>query len=72
MRARFTFIWLLTLLSGAGPLTAQDSMQAAQEPTQADDEAVEADEGAFVETVHVNVVNVDVYVTDKQGNPVPG
>lgn len=26
----------------------------------------------FFETVDVNVVNVEVYVTDKQGNPVPG
>lgn len=28
--------------------------------------------GAFVETVDVSVVNVDVYVTDRQGNPVAG
>jgi VWFA-related protein len=28
--------------------------------------------GAFVETVEVNVVNVDVYVTDKKGNRVTG
>lgn len=28
--------------------------------------------GAFVETVDVSVVNVDVYVTDRQGNPVTG
>lgn len=28
--------------------------------------------GAFVETVDVSVVNVDVYVTDRDGNPVTG
>jgi VWFA-related protein len=35
------------------------------------EEAVEEDEG-FFETVEVNVVNVEVFVTDKKGNPVTG
>ena len=30
------------------------------------------DWSVFVESVHVNVVNVDVRVTDKKGNPVEG
>ena len=40
---------------------------------QSDGSAVqEPDEGFFFESVDVNVVNVDVYVTDKKGNPVTG
>jgi len=31
-----------------------------------------ADSGSFVDIVNVSVVNVDVYVTDKKGNPVTG
>jgi VWFA-related protein len=34
--------------------------------------AAPSDPNAFVETVNVGVVNVDVYVTDKKGNPVTG
>lgn len=34
--------------------------------------AQDAPASDFFETVDVNVVNVEVYVTDKQGNPVPG
>ena len=30
------------------------------------------DEGTFAESIDVNVVNVDVYVTDKKGNPIRG
>jgi VWFA-related protein len=30
------------------------------------------DPGTFLETVNVGVVNVDVYVTDKKGNPITG
>ncbi|MDH3254969.1 MAG: VWA domain-containing protein [Acidobacteriota bacterium] len=36
------------------------------------DPALEADDELFFATVDVNVVNVDVFVTDKQGNPVTG
>lgn len=32
----------------------------------------ESNPGLFVDTIDVNVVNVDVYVTDKKGNPVKG
>lgn len=38
----------------------------------AQEEPNEQPVGAFVETVDVSVVNVDVYVTDRQGNPVTG
>ena len=34
--------------------------------------AQDAPASDFFETVDVNVVNVEVYVTDKEGNPVPG
>ena len=38
----------------------------------AQDESLPHDEDSFFETVDVNVVNVEVFVTDKQGNPVTG
>lgn len=38
----------------------------------AQEEAGEQPAGAFVETLDVSVVNVDVYVTDRRGNPVTG
>src|SRR3954454_11087885 len=34
--------------------------------------AASKDPNGFIETVNVGVVNVDVYVTDKKGNPVSG
>ncbi len=46
---------------------------AAAPPTPPDSGAkADEEQGVFVESVEVNVVNVDVYVTDKEGNPVPG
>jgi VWFA-related protein len=54
---------LLAVLSIAGWSGAQEPGQA--EP---DDETEEF----FAEIVDVNVVNVDVYVTDKKGNPITG
>ncbi|MGB5512895.1 MAG: VWA domain-containing protein, partial [Thermoanaerobaculia bacterium] len=42
----------------------------AQEPVQAPEGA--EDEGTYVETVDVTVVNLDVYVTDKKGEPITG
>ena len=39
----------------------------AQEPVEASE-----DEGTYVETVDVTVVNLDVYVTDKKGEPITG
>ena len=42
------------------------------EPTATPEGAQSAEEGVFFETVDVNVVNVQVFVTDKKGNPVTG
>ena len=64
MRRIYTFmIVLLALTAPMGLAVAQEEGGAATEPVE---------ESAFVETVEVNVVNVDVYVTDKQGNPISG
>ncbi len=52
---------IVPLLSGAIALSGATRAQEADQPV-----------GAFVETVDVSVVNVDVYVTDRQGNPVTG
>ncbi|MEM6455977.1 MAG: VWA domain-containing protein [Acidobacteriota bacterium] len=54
---------MLLVLALAPPLAAQ-----------ADDDADanEGLEGLFIDVVDVNVVNVDVYVTDKKGNPITG
>ena len=56
---------------------APGSALLAQEPADApagEAQAAEtgSDEGAFFETVDVNVVNVQVFVTDKKGNPITG
>ena len=64
MSARIKFVWILLLLVGAIPSMAQDQTQ--QEPEAA------PEEGAYIETVDVNIVNVDVFVTDKSGNPITG
>ena len=62
MRSSIRLLWLMAVALAALPLAAQD------ESSQIDDQ--EPDEGAYVETVEVNVVSVDVYVTDKAGQPV--
>lgn len=54
---------LLLLLIGAHGAVAQE-----QEPTKGTEPGGE--KGVFSETVQVNVVNVDVVVTDRDGNPV--
>jgi VWFA-related protein len=66
---------LLALLSGtAAPLLAQKKPPAAPAaPSKAPTKpAAAGGEELFVDTVNVNVVNVDVYVTDKKGNRVNG
>lgn len=55
--------WLFLALGLASLANAQAKKPAA---------AKAEDPGAFVDTVNVGVVNVDVYVTDKKGNPVTG
>jgi VWFA-related protein len=56
---------LTALVLAAGAASA-----AAQKPAPAG--PTENEQGVFVETVHVAVVDVDVYVTDKKGNRVTG
>ena len=64
MSSRIKLAWLLTVLLGVLPAVAQESSQ---------QEAAEvSEEGAYLETVDVNIVNVDVFVTDKAGNPITG
>jgi VWFA-related protein len=61
---------LLGLLGGeTTPLLAQKKPAAAPAPAKP---ASGGGEDLFVDTVNVNVVNVDVYVTDKKGNRVNG
>ena len=52
----------VALLSSTFPAVAQSVSQQPAVPT----------EGSFTESVDVRVVNVDVYVTDRSGQPVPG
>ena len=63
---------LLVLGSFAGPApAAPPAKPSAAKPAAPAASTAKADE-PFVETVNVGVVNVDVYVTDKKGNPVTG
>jgi VWFA-related protein len=59
----FMACWLFLALGLASLANAQAKKPAA---------AKVEDPGAFVDTVNVGVVNIDVYVTDKKGNPVTG
>ena len=64
MKLRTTLIWIQTVLLFTALSVAQE--------VPADGAEEVADEGIFIETVDVNVVNVDVFVSDKQGNPISG
>jgi len=62
----------LALASFAGPaFAAPPAKPSPAKPAAPAASTAKADE-PFVEIVNVGVVNVDVYVTDKQGNPVTG
>lgn len=65
MKFRKSLVWIYGVLIMAAVVGAQEVPR---------EEAVEevADDGVFVEIVDVNVVNVDVFVTDKAGNPITG
>src|SRR5436305_1884770 len=65
-----TAFWLLLALGLMGQAGAQGKAATGKGKSPA--AAAPADPGAFIETVNVSVVNVDVYVTDKKGNPVNG
>ncbi|MDH3403214.1 MAG: VWA domain-containing protein [Acidobacteriota bacterium] len=60
------------LIVGAAALLAIAGLAAAQEPGPAALAESAESEGAFFETVDVNLVNVEVYVTDKQGRAITG
>jgi VWFA-related protein len=62
---RLIACWLFLALGLASLANAQAKKPAAGK-------AKAEDPGTFLETVNVGVVNVDVYVTDKKGNPVTG
>jgi VWFA-related protein len=64
MTFRTTSIWTLALVLTSTILTGQETVpEPAEEAEQ---------ESAYIETIDVNIVNVEVYVTDKQGNPITG
>jgi VWFA-related protein len=64
MRRHLT-LWAWIALAAAGLASSQE-----QEPSLLEETA--EGEGVFFETVDVNLVNLEVFVTDKQGNPVTG
>lgn len=67
----FVVCWLLLALSLAAWVGAQGKAQTPKKPAAAAAAAKGEDE-SFIDIVNVSVVNVDVYVTDKQGNAVKG
>jgi VWFA-related protein len=69
MRRRTVSIFAAGALALGGVLASQSSPQP-QTPAETPAPATGAD--GFAETVEVTVVNVDVYVTDRQGNRVKG
>ncbi len=74
-RKHLALALFLVLLPGAALVLPAPGRAAARQAKQAKPDAgakADADQGVFVENLEVNVVNVDVYVTDKDGNPVPG
>lgn len=61
MSSRIASLWLATVTIAAMSAFAQQ-----------EERGRELAEGAYLETVEVNLVNVDVYVTDKKGDPIVG
>ncbi len=61
--------WTKTTLSAALLLLTATLALSAQESS---DEGVQSEGEVFVDVVDVNVINVDVYVTDKKGNRITG
>lgn len=64
MKSRTILIWMYAVVLLAALSGAQE------EPSEAFEDQVE--EGAYLETIEVNVVNMEVFVTDKEGNPITG
>jgi VWFA-related protein len=69
-RANKFWITLSLASALAGTVLAQEQEVAGSGEPAAVEEG--ADEGTFFESVDVNVVNVQVFVTDKKGNPITG
>lgn len=63
MRTRLLLLLMVMVLPWVGGVAS---------PSMARDQEGDQPVGAFVEAVDVSVVNVDVYVTDRKGNPVTG
>jgi VWFA-related protein len=60
--------WLLAAFAAVLPLSPAAAQEAPPPPAESGDVAA----SEFFESIEVNVVNVDVYVTDKKGNRVSG
>lgn len=63
-RGRFVLLLVLAALLPTGAVRAQEEAQ--------EESPDGAQEGFFFESVDVNLVNVEVFVTDKRGNPITG
>ena len=68
IRSTGQMLSILLLLMGVG--SAWPALS--QELNEASEIEASEEEGAYVETVDVTVVNLDVYVTDKKGVPITG
>lgn len=51
---------------------AKTTPKAPPPPEPSAGEAVAAEQGAYIETLNVDIINVEVFVTDKAGNPIKG
>ncbi len=70
---RALLILIAAFLLASAPAAAQEATDPAQEATDPAQEATDlGQDDMYFETVEVTVVNVDVHVTDKKGNPIKG
>lgn len=65
MKIATLLCWSAFCVAVCGPVWSQEA---------AESELLESDreESVYIETVDVNLINVEVYVTDKKGNPITG
>jgi VWFA-related protein len=68
----WTALGLTLALAAAGVAQEPAAESNTPPPATVDDGTAETEEGVFFETVDVNLVNVQVFVTDKKGNPISG